>query len=52
MKHLIISEGSPYDHKKPLTCPHCIAILVQQRKQLCEKYEWEEWPKDLGHVYD
>ena len=51
MEHIIVSDGSPYDHKKPLTCPHCIDRMWALRKELCDKYGWDYWPDDLMGVY-
>lgn len=38
--------GRPYDANKPLTCQHCIDIIKEKRKALCEKYGWDKWPWD------
>lgn len=51
LTHVPVSDGSPYDHRKPLTCAHCIAILWEKRDALCEKYGWSEWPEALNGGY-
>ena len=43
-KHQVVSDGMPYDAKKPLTCPHCIDLLNKFREDLCKKYGWDSWP--------
>lgn len=46
--HNHVSEGSPYDHNKPVDCPDCINELWAIRDELCEKYGWSEWPDALN----
>lgn len=45
--HKHISVGSPYDHKKKISCPACIAQHESLRDELCKKYDWAVWPESL-----
>jgi hypothetical protein len=54
MKHQpdLSVPGVPYDHKKKITCPHCLDLIWQERAKLCKKYEWDKWPSDLKGAVD
>lgn len=42
-----VAYGMPYDFKRKITCPDCIAIIVNFRNELCQQYGWDSWPDDL-----